>query len=137
MTHRTWIYISGLIWAVVGFALLYKGLGILSRAVSPETASWWIAAGLLVGFIKGRFVFAKTVQRMSSRIASLPLPIRIRDVYSKGYWILLGSMMLLGFALRFVPLEWRGFIDVAVGSALINGALLYFKTARSLVVGRS
>lgn len=135
MTHRTWIFISGLIWAQVGGFLLYKGLSILSAF--PETASWWIAAGLFVGFIKGRFVLAKTVSRVSDRIASLPLPIRFRDVFSKSYWILIGSMMLLGFALRLVPLEWRGFVDVTVGSALINGALLYFKSARSFVITRS
>ncbi|MDE3046378.1 MAG: hypothetical protein KGJ02_07025 [Verrucomicrobiota bacterium] len=135
--HKKWIYFSGLIWALAGFSLLYKGLSILGKQVDPNTASWWMAAGLLVGFIKGRFVLAKTVRRMCQRIASLAVPISVKDVYPKSYWILLGSMMLLGFALRLVPLEWRGFIDVAVGSALLHGALLYVKAARSLVVSGS
>ncbi len=134
MQQRTWIYLSGILWMLIGVWLLYKGLRILSLPFIRESATWWIAAGLLVGFLKGRFVLSKTVRRISGRIAALPLPIRFASVYPKSYWILLGSMMLLGMLFRFLPLEWRGVADVAVGSALMNGALLYFRAARLLVV---
>jgi hypothetical protein len=60
----------------------------------------------------------------------LQAPIRFVDAYPKSYWLLLASMMALGFLLRLVPVEVRGFIDVVVGSALLNGALLYFRAAR-------
>ena len=68
MSHRAWITISGFIWAVAGVLLLYKGLKILSDLPDKTAASWWIAAGLFIGFLKGRFVLAKTVQRISTRI---------------------------------------------------------------------
>jgi hypothetical protein len=136
MKHKSWIALSGFIWAVVGFLLLYKGLNYLSLIPDQKQATWWMAGGLLVGFIKGRFVLSKTVDRISARIAALPLPISIKNVYPKGYLLLLASMMVIGFALRLVPIEWRGAIDVAVGSALLNGSMLYFRAARSLVVTR-
>jgi hypothetical protein len=132
MSHRAWISISGLIWAVAGIFLLYKGLKILSGLSDTNTASWWIAAGLFIGFLKGRFVLARTVQRISKRILSLPAPIHFVDAYPKSYWLLISSMMALGVAMRLVPDQWHGFIDVAVGSALLNGAMVYFRTNREL-----
>jgi hypothetical protein len=133
MGRKTWISISGVIWALAGFMLLYKGLRILATLPNQEMATWLVAGGLLVGFIKGRFVLSRTVNRISSRIASLPTPIHFISVYPKGYWILLSSMLGMGFLLRMVPADWHGFIDVAIGSALINGAILYFRTARTAV----
>lgn len=134
MSKRSWISISGLIWAFVGALLLYKGLRILSGLSNSDTATLWVAAGLLVGFVKGRFVLAKTAKRLTDRIASLQEPIQFSQVYPKSYWLLLASMMGMGALLRLAPADWHGFVDVAVGSALMNGAMLYFKAARSLVV---
>ena len=117
----------------MGCILLYKGLLLLSEGVDADSynrASWLVAIGLFFGFLKGRFVLRKTVQRISLRIAGLQAPIRFIDAYPKSYWLLLASMMALGFLLRLVPGEVRGFIDVVVGSALLNGALLYFRAAR-------
>ena len=134
MSKKAWISFSGLLWIVVGCLLLYKGLRILCDGVDTQRAdraSWLIAIGLFVGFIKGRFALAKTVRRLVLRIESLDMPIRMQDVYPKSYWILLSSMMAIGFLLRYIPLEWRGCIDVAVGSALIHGAMLYFRAARA------
>ncbi len=132
MSRKTWIMISGLIWAFAGFLLLYKGLRILASLPNQEMATWLVAAGLLIGFIKGRFILSKTVNRISSRIASLPTPIQFADVYPKSYWILISSMMGIGMLMRMVPPAWHGCIDVAVGSALINGALLYFRSAKAV-----
>jgi hypothetical protein len=134
MKKKNWVIVSGAIWAVIGVWLLYKGLNFLSLSPDRSRASWLIGAALLVGFIKGRFVLAKTVQRIVAHIASAPEPVRFASVYPKSYFILLAGMMCLGFFLRLVPIEWRGFIDVAVGSALMNGAMLYFRASRSLVV---
>jgi len=134
MSHRMWIFFSGFMWGVVGCLLLYKGLQFLAAGVDSghsDRALWLIGLALFVGFLKGRFVLRKTVQRMSLHIMSLKAPIQARDVYPKSYWLLLASMMALGFLLRLVPLEVRGFVDVAVGSALINGAMLYFQVARA------
>lgn len=150
MRHKSWIVVSGFFWAAAGFSLLYKGLHLISQgAMGPNggnslAAAWFgggergatalVALGLLVGFVKGRFILAKTVKRVCDRILSLTLPIRIGQVYSSAYIILIGSMILLGMTLRFlpIPLDVRGVVDVAIGSALLNGSMFYFRRAQAL-----
>ena len=147
MKHRIWIALSGFLWFSIGASLLYKGLHLISDAAlrtdslcyqmrtifgSPQqSATFFIAIGLFVGFFKGRFVLSKTVSRVVNRISTLSLPIRLKDAYSKSYWILIASMVALGMTFRFLPIptDIRGVIDVAIGSALINGAMLYFRAA--------
>jgi hypothetical protein len=126
MQHRGWILCSGFLWLIGGIFLLNKGVSYIGN-------SWLLFAGVLLGFVKGRFVFAKTVQRIVKRIQDLPLPIRISQVYPPIYLALIGVMVLLGAALRFAPEQVRGVIDVAVGSALVQGAMLYFRASRKIV----
>ena len=150
MKQRSWIVFSGYLWFFIGVFLLYKGLRLISEAVfqpdsicfslgqvfgsSQQAGSALIALGLVIGFLKGRFVLVKTVRRVVSRIAKLPAPVRFKDAYSPSYWILIGSMILLGMLFRFLPIsiDVRGVIDVAIGTALINGAMFYFRAARAL-----
>jgi hypothetical protein len=49
------------------------------------------------------------------------------------YFLLIGSMILLGISLKWLPIapEVRGVVDVAVGSSLINGSLQYLRMAFS------
>jgi hypothetical protein len=149
MKHKGWIFFSGFVWFTVGLFLLYKGLRfisegtVLSGSISDrfqgvfgsqqQTGTGLIAIGLLIGFVKGRFVLSKTVNRVVGRIRHLALPIRASQVYAPSYWILISSMVLLGMVIRFlpIPVDARGLIDVAIGSALINGAMLYFRVAKN------
>ncbi len=130
MQRTFWILLSGVIWLVAGFMLLYKGIHFIASAqIAERNATVLMMVGLVIGFLKGRFVLAKTVKRVVARIQSLPLPIRPWNAYAPSYWILIGCMVLLGMSFRFIPLpiEYRGLIDVAIGSALANGAMLYFR----------
>lgn len=145
MSPKKWIVASGFLWLLAGVSLLVKGLRFieaglkstdsLSFKMSPwlgrpeQAGAILIAIGLMIGFLKGRLVLSKSAQRISARILALKPPIRISQVYPVAYWILLGSMMGLGFSLRFLPIaiDLRGCIDVAIGSALINGSLFYFR----------
>ncbi|HSX26049.1 MAG TPA: hypothetical protein VLE89_03475 [Chlamydiales bacterium] len=155
MKHRGWITFSGFLWFAIGVSLLYKGLHFITQAAfdphslctrlqtlfgtPQQAATGFIALGLMIGFFKGRYVLSKTVQRVVTRIVSLPLPIRFSDVYSASYWILIGSMIALGLSFKFLPLpiDIRGTVDLAIGSALINGSLLYFRAAKSLKISYS
>jgi hypothetical protein len=149
MKHRRWVVFSGILWFVIGVSLLYKGLHFISEATfrtetlsfqmvgrvfaTPQQAgTFLIAVALITGYLKAKFVLSKTVERVVLRIESLPSPIRFRDAYSRSYWILIGSMILLGMSFRFIPIsiDLRGAIDLAIGSALVNGAMLYFRAAR-------
>ena len=149
MKKKTWIFISGLIWFAVGLSLLYKGLRFISEGTmtagsicdrfkgtfgsAQQSGTVIVAIALLIGFAKGRFVLSKTVQRVVGRIRSLPEPIAFGDVYARSYWIIIGSMALLGLTMKYlpIPVDLRGFVDTAVGAALMNGAMLYFRANRT------
>lgn len=128
MKARGWIAFSGFVWFVMGFFLLMQGFRFLTQmALRIEMAVFLIALGLLVGFLKGRYVLSKSARRVIQRIIHLSPPIHWKNVYAPSYWLLIGAMMGLGMILKWVPLEVRGTIDVAIGFALLNGSLLYFR----------
>ena len=89
----------------------------------------WIAFALFIGFLKGRRVLSKSVDRSVNRILTLPNPASLGKIYTPGYYALLGSMVALGILVRYTTQDIRGGIDIAIGSALINGAMLYFRRA--------
>lgn len=143
---KGWIFCTGLVWFVIGFYLLSKGINLvvysLEATHSPflsffsqfsrrkeEAILMLVSLALLLGYIKGRFVLMKAVKRVVFRIRSLTPPIKVKEVYTKGYFILFISMMFLGISVRFLPItsDVRGFIDLTVGAALMNAALLYFR----------
>ncbi len=150
VSRSTLIFLSGLVWLVVGCFLLPLGLNFIVDCLLKENAAQphpvlnflapyvggldqaamvWIVLALFIGFLKGRRVFAKSVQRSVSRILTLSDPVSLSKIYTPGYYLLLGSMILLGILMRFTTQDIRGGVDVAIGSALINGAILYFKQA--------
>jgi len=153
LNHSSMIVFSGAVWLVIGVMLMFKGLNMLAFAAffpgqplkllpavqkivsSPQQAALiLICLALFIGFMKGRYVLAKTVRRVVGRILSLPSPVDLKDAYTGRYLALLAFMMALGMAMKWVPMaeDLRGFIDVSVGSALINGAILYFRKAIAL-----
>lgn len=154
LSKTTWIVISGVVWFIVGTALLTLGLNFivckaqididettsLIAKIAPfvqgreQAALALVIVGLTIGFIKGRYVLVKTVKRVVERIVNLPSPIKISQVYGKGYLLLIVGMILLGLSMKWLglPIEIRGMIDVAIGSALMNGAVAYFRIAFSM-----
>ena len=107
------------LWICGGLALLSKGCSLLMNS------EWvWLLAplGLAIGFAKGRWVLSKTMQRLKTRLAALSHPISLKAAFPPAYLALIAVMVSLGFALRWVPDDLRGLIDLAVGSALCLGA---------------
>jgi hypothetical protein len=143
LTHSRLIMISGALWLCVGLFLLPFGINLLlSGDVRPLTTSLipvfggmeeatvaLIAFALFVGYMKGRFVLGKSSKRIVDRIRSFPNPTSLSNLFSPAYLVLIGSMILLGISIKFfgLPNDVRGIIDVAVGAAMINGALITFR----------
>lgn len=150
--HNTLIFISGFVWLAIGVFLLALGLRFILMTLrmpallhmdgfsislffsrftpNPSNcAVLVITCSLMLGYFKGRMVLVKSVKRQLDRIASLPNPAPLKYLYGKGYYLLIASMVSLGFVMRFLPitLDTRGAIDTVIGSALVNGALLYFR----------
>lgn len=143
VSHSTLIKLSGTLWLCIGIVLLSLGIflvvngeiGPLKTSISPvfggiEVATVAIIAiALLIGYMKGRFVLGKSSRRIVNRIRSFPNPTSLTNLFSPAYLLLMGSMVLLGISIKYfgLPHDIRGFIDIAVGSALINGAVMTFR----------
>ncbi len=151
LSHAMLALLSGLVWIAVGCFLLPLGLRLLLgetgeetslpliNSLSPylggkeQTALLLIALGMLVGYMKGRHVLGKSATKGIQRIQTLPNPSSIAKIYSPGYYLLLGGMVALGMSIKFfgVPNDIRGLVDVAIGAALIQGAIVYLRFAVS------
>ena len=154
VSHHWLAALNGLIWLCIGVILLNLGLNFMVESILESNLALvkrplldplshllgsrdnaligLLSFCLLVGFVKGRLVFQKAVIRGIQRIRTLPNPAPLSQIYDKKYYILLGCMLLLSVGLRFVSLDIRGAIDIAVGVALVQGAVLYFRSALQL-----
>ncbi len=154
-SHFVMIVISGLIWAMIGVLLMTVGMHHLMDAFrlwddilissdqsflkitsqffhKPEHAlAAIVGLCLLIGYVKGHFVLTRSVKTGVQRILSHPNPSEIKNLYGKKYYLLIMAMMGLGMLLRVlrIPQDIHGAIDLAIGSALLKGALTYFKYA--------
>ncbi len=146
LSRKRVIILNGVVWLGIGTLLLRKGLKFLLNTVDNidnaplvnalssfsgsirQSIFTIICLGLIIGYAK-KAVLKKSIDRNVKRIHTLNAPIPITQVYSKSYLIIILAMMSLGLLMRFsrLPLDIRGVIDVAVGSALIHGAMIYFR----------
>lgn len=154
-SHFLMIVISGLVWTLVGVMLmtlgmqhitevlrfwdeivisshpsLFKGLSLVFHRPQQAMGAL-VGLCLLVGYAKGHFILGRSVKSGVQRILSHPNPSEIKNLYSKKYYFLIFGMMSLGMLLRVLklPEDIHGAIDLAIGSALLKGALTYFKYA--------
>jgi len=146
--HKTLIFFSGMLWFAIGMGLLFLGLNLITHAIGNPSHSYpllqrltfllgtpengavaMIAFALFIGYFKGRYALGKSAQRVVKRIRSFPNPCSIFKMYSWPYYLLILSMILLGSSFRYFGLseDIRGFVDVIIGSALINGGMIYFR----------
>ena len=151
------IFLSGLPLFTGGFLLIRKGLTFISGAakIAPHVSSpflpiarplsfiWSDEGGialmivflaLCLGLLKARKVIVPSVQRNLIRLQSLSESAPLTALYDRKGWIILGAMMFLGMSLNFfsLPNDIRGFIDLAIGIALIQGGVTVLRTFRSL-----
>lgn len=154
LSHRALIIFSGAIWLAVGCFLFPSGLNFLLQAIEnsykdlghsypllqffstltsnrENAVVILIALGMLLGYSKGRYVLSRTAQKSVERIRSLPNPTELKNVYGAKYYLLLGIMIGIGVSMKYlgIPTDVRGLIDIAIGAALINGAMVFFRLA--------
>lgn len=153
LSHTKLIVLSGLVWFGIGLYLLQLGLNLLlASAQNPELVSQYpllrtlspyagsvevaiialVVFAMLVGYFKGRYVLGKSAQRGVDRIRSFSNPAPLHQIYSGKYYILLGGMVALGISIKYMGLsdDIRGLVDTAIGAALINGSMIYFRLAQ-------
>jgi hypothetical protein len=151
LSHSTLYAISGAVWMIIGVFLLNLGLQLMMQGAKGEAFSLegysplfvWLSTlfsgfenaiivliilSIVVGFFKGRFVLRKVAARTHQRLQAFENPTSIANVYTKANYAVIIGMMMLGMAMRYfnIPNDIRGPIDIAVGTALMQGAIAYF-----------
>lgn len=147
-SHKALVILSGLVWFGVGLYLMPLGLNYLLAGTSGNrpalellgpflggsinSALFLVALALIIGFLKGRHVLGKSARQAIERIKTFSNPTSLANLYSAKYYLLLAGMICLGMSMKWIglPEDIRGFVDVAIGSALINGAVVYFRQAK-------
>jgi len=129
--------LAGSIWGLVGLFLMVRGGIMYQDAMATQNASQTavaisIAASLILGAFKGRFVLSKTARRNKSRIDQLQGPVKLQQVYAKPFYFLIAGMIGLGILLRTFNESLGGYVVVAaiycgIGLALIVSSMVYWK----------
>ncbi|CDZ81187.1 hypothetical protein BN1013_01718 [Candidatus Rubidus massiliensis] len=155
--HKTMIFISGIIWVTIGIFLLQLGLTFILQCdqtsdkmdhlhILPffakqmkdvkEAKFLLVMLAIVLGYIKGKLALRRTAKKAVKRIHTFSEPMSIFNLYSKANCILIMGMILLGMSMKWIglSLDVRGFIDVAVGCALVNASSIYFRNVGTLTV---
>jgi len=150
LSHANLTFISGSIWMAIGVFLLQLGVTLLLEPHTgplpilhffqsffgglEEAAIAVAVVALYIGFLKGKHVLSKSARKGVEHICSFPNPTQLSSIYSPKYYLLLALMMGLGMSIKYLglPNDVRGAIDIIVGSALVNGAIAYFRMGLKL-----
>lgn len=133
---RTLNVLAALVWCLGGVVLLVKGGKLLAGAASLFPGSVWpwvaVVAGLLLGAVKGKFLFSRSCKNNLARISSLRHP-RIWQFFSPGFFVLLLIMIAAGTVLSrlahtsFPVLVAVVVLDLAVGAALLASSRVFWQ----------
>jgi len=123
---------------MIGVFLIYRGTSMYQLAVDEQNSTqmavvFSVLIGITVGFFKGLFVLSKSARKNRSRIQDLQSPVKIHHIFSKPFYGLIISMMLLGILIRNFNEYLGGYIVVAgvycaIGVALMVGSRAYWKS---------
>jgi len=137
MNRNVLFNLAGAIWGLVGLFLILRGAGMFEQAWREQQASQTgltvaLGASLLIGGVKGRFIFSRTARRNKERIARLPEPLKVHHVYAPGLYVLIAGMIGLGVLLRTYHEFFGGYLVVGaiycgIGLALFISSFYYWK----------
>lgn len=121
------------LWLVGGIVLFIRGTNFLLESSAVHNApllAGLIAAALVIGFGKGKFVLGKTSAKNIERLNQFSEPQKPIAVYSLRSWIIIALMVSISVALNIFQVEniVRGPINLGIGFALIISSLTYLKS---------
>lgn len=126
----THLWLSALLWTIIGTLLLTKGLYRFSQLT--EHPLWLVPTAVAAGWVKSYLVLDKSAQKTISRILGLKDGSCIGAVYSIKTWFVVICMMILGICLRnsSLPVNLLCFIYLTIGSALTISSRLGWQAYR-------
>ncbi|MGV7221617.1 MAG: hypothetical protein ACQ9MH_08840 [Nitrospinales bacterium] len=136
MNKNNLLSIAGGFWGIMGLFLIYRSFALYQLAMSEQAATTQAIAisvicGLIIGGIKGKFVFSKTARKNKTRIEGLDAPHKAYHAFGNKFYILVPGMILLGFLLRHYNEYLGGYVVVGaiycgIGAALAVSSLAYW-----------
>ena len=128
---RTQLLLAALLWTCVGTGLLTAGIRWTFQGT--RWPGMWVAAAVLAGSAKGKWVLERAARRASARIALRGDGTCLGGFLSWRTWLLVMGMMGLGAVLRrsAVPVGFLGFVYGAVGAALLLGSRVFWAEWRA------
>jgi hypothetical protein len=128
--------LAAFVWYLGGVILLIKGGKLLVGSVSlfPGPVWPWIVAlaGIMLGAIKGKFLFSSGCKKNLARISNLKNP-RLWQFFSPGFFVFLLLMMVSGVVLSrlahtsFPVLVGIAVLDLSIGAALLASSRVFWQ----------
>ena len=138
--------LAAFVWCLGGVILLARVVKLLAGSASlfPSPVWPWVVAiaGLLLGAVKGKFLFSRSCKNNLTRISSLRNP-RIWQFFSPGFFVLLLLMIAAGVVLSrlaytsFPALVGVVVLDLAVGAALLTSSRVFWQEKAFMKPGSS
>jgi len=136
ITQRTVMITAAIIWYGGGISLLFKGGALINNAYTIDPQSLWTyiapILGIMIGLLKGRFLFSKSFEKNIKRIKALADP-RIWQCFRPGMLIFLaiiiptGAWMSRAAAGNFTFLCVVGALDLSIACALLSSSMVFWK----------
>jgi len=128
--------VSGIVWFSGAAVLLAKGVSLFTAAIAlrpDESWSWLaVAAGALIGAVKGQFLFSGFCRKNLARIAALSEP-QLWQAFRPGFYVFLMAMVLLGATLSslavgsYPALMAMVVLDISLGVALLGSLRVFWQ----------
>jgi len=131
-SRRTHLIVAALMWTLAGIGLSSFGLFLTVRAAGGGVVVALLAAAVLAGVVKGRFLLSRTARRYIARIERRGDGNCLGGFLSVWGWGLVVAMSVGGRLLRTSPATRQvlGPIYVAVGVALVVGSESFWRARR-------
>ena len=133
--RKSLLLTAGFTWIIVGLFLICRTIPWLNEANNLFYII--LAVGLILGYLKSRFILAKIINKNVIRIKNLsPHKERICIFAFQALqsYVIVLVMILLGISLRAtsIPREILSVIYIAIGFGLFKSGFIYFKSISML-----
>ena len=136
VSRRTLIITAAIVWYGGGISLLFKGGALIKNAYAIDPQSIWTYLapifGIMIGLLKGRFLFSKGCDKNIIRIKALSDP-SIWQCFRPGMLLFLaviiptGAWMSRAATGNYTFLCLVGALDLSIACALLSSSIVFWK----------